>query len=404
METPMNPLREHFYLEPEVIFLNHGSFGATPRPVLEVYQTWQRRLEAQPVRFLARESLEYFRDARGKLATYLHADPINLVFIPNATFGVNVVARSFDLQSGDEVLTSNHEYGACDNAWKFLAKKHGFQIVQQEIPLPSPSKGEIVDTLWAGVSEQTRLIFLSHITSSTAIRLPIEEICQRAREKDIPVLVDGAHAPGQINLNLQDLGADFYIGNCHKWMMAPKGAAFLHIQPQYQDFIQPLVVSWGWGENCPYQSDSRLQAILEWWGTKDPAAYFSVPAAIRFQAEHKWDEVRQNCQLILAEALTQIEELTGMPSIYHPNEDNFVQVGAGLLPGDSRPDELQSWLYENFRIEIPVIQWGDQWLIRPSVQGYNIPEDLDLLVQAMQKYLQEGRRFRKGDSESRPYR
>lgn len=383
----MNTLQSQFYLDPQVIFLNHGSFGATPRPVLEEYQAWQRRLEAQPVLFLAREFWEHSRTARQALAAYLGADPDNLVFIPNATFGVNIVARSLELQPGDQVLTSNHEYGACENVWEFLGQRAGFQLVQREIPLPLPSEDEIVETLWSGVTERTRLIFLSQITSPTAVRLPVEGICRRARDAGIPLLVDGAHAPGQIGLELNSLGADFYTGNCHKWMMAPKGAAFLHIQPEYHDLIQPLVVSWGWGENCPFESESRLQALLEWWGTRDPAAHFSVPAAIRFQEDHHWDEVRPKCREMLAETLAKIEQLTGLPSIYGKTRDNFVQVGGALLPAGSRPEELQPWLYEKHRIEIPVIQWGDQWLIRPSVQGYNTREDLDLLIEALGEYL-----------------
>ncbi len=384
----MNALRNDFLLDPKVTFLNHGSFGATPRPVMEEYQAWQRRLEAQPVLFLARESRENFRAARQILAAYLGADPQNLVFIPNATFGVNVLARSLDLQPDDEILISNHEYGACENVWKYLSEKNGFKVVQQDIPLPLPSETEILEILWSGVNERTRLIFISQITSPTAVRLPVEEICRRARQVGIPVLVDGAHAPGQIKLDLRTLGADFYTGNCHKWLMAPKGAAFLHIQPEYQDLIQPLVVSWGWGENSPYESDSRLQAILEWWGTKDPAAYFSVPAAIQFQEEHHWEEIRLQCQKMLAESLARIEKLTGLPSIYGKNQGRFVQLGAALLPEDSRMEKLQAWLYEKYLIEIPVIQWGDQWLIRLSVQGYNTQEDLDLLIQALGKYLE----------------
>ena len=382
----MNSLRNQFLLDPELIFLNHGSFGATPRPVLEEYQAWQGRLEAQPVRFLARESRVNFRAAREALASYLGADPVNLVYIPNATFGVNVVARTFDLQPGEEILTSNHEYGACENIWEFLGQKAGFKIVRQEIPLPLPPREELLEIIWSGVSKRTRLIFLSQITSPTAVRLPVEEVCQRAKDAGIPVLVDGAHAPGQIKLDLRSLEADFYTGNCHKWMMAPKGAAFLHIQPEHQDFIQPLVVSWGWGENCPYESDSRLQAILEWWGTKDPAAYLSVPAAIRFQSEHNWDDVRHCCREMLAGALADIEKQTGLPSIYSNDPNNFLQVGAALLPDDWQPEKLQGWLYENHRIEIPVIQWGDQWLIRPSVQGYNTREDLDALLNALEEY------------------
>ncbi|MFN2281013.1 MAG: aminotransferase class V-fold PLP-dependent enzyme, partial [Anaerolineales bacterium] len=241
----MDELRSHFLLDPEVTFLNHGSFGAAPRQVLDTYQEWQRRLEAQPVKFLGREVLDLLRVARRELAGYLNADPDNLVFIPNATFGVNVVARSFDFHPGDELLTSNQEYGACENVWDFLGQRSGLRVVQQEIPLPLPSDDEILEIIWSGVSQRTRLIFLSHITSPTAVRLPVEEISRRAQEAGIPILIDGAHAPGQIALDLTELGADFYTGNCHKWMMAPKGSAFLHIRPEYRDFIQPLVISWG---------------------------------------------------------------------------------------------------------------------------------------------------------------
>ena len=222
----MNLLKPLFFLDPEVIFLNHGSFGATPRPVLENYQDWQRRLENQPVLYLVRENQDHFRTARMKLASYLKAKPDNLVFVPNATFGVNVIARSLDFQPGDEVLTSNHEYGACDNVWDFLNQKKGLKVIRQEIPLPLPSKEEMIDMIWDGVTVKTRLIFLSQITSPTAINLPIEEICRRARDAGILTLVDGAHAPGQLDLDLNSFEADFYTGNCHKWLMAPKGSGF----------------------------------------------------------------------------------------------------------------------------------------------------------------------------------
>ena len=382
----MNKLKSLFFLDPEVVFLNHGSFGATPRPVLENYQDWQRRLEKQPVLYLVRENQEHFRSARKELASYLNTDPDNLVYVPNATFGVNVIARSLDFQPGDELLTTNHEYGACDNIWTFLSQKKGLKVIQRHIPLPLPSKEEMIEAIWEGVSEKTRLIFLSQITSPTAIRLPVEEICQRAREAGILILIDGAHAPGQLDLDLDELGADFYTGNCHKWLMAPKGSGFLHIQPEHLDLVDPLVVSWGWGENCPYNNDSRLQAILEWWGTKDPAAYFSTPAAIAFQQEYDWDQVRTACRKMLGGVLRKIEELTGLPSIYGENEGSFIQIGAAEWPADWRPESLQSWLYDVHKIEIPIIHWEDRWLIRPSVQGYNRQEDLDLLVKALREY------------------
>ncbi len=383
----MNTLRKQFLLDPEVIFLNHGSFGATPKPVFETYQDWQRKLEKQPVEFLDREFHGNIRTARIRLGATLGADPRNLAYIPNATFGVNIVARSLNLDPGDEILTSDHEYGACDNIFSFLSHKQGIKLVRQHIPLPLPSPEKILELFWEGVTDQTRLVFLSQITSSTAVRFPIESICNRANDAGILVLIDGAHAPGQIDLNLDKIGADFYTGNCHKWLLSPKGSAFLFVTPECQDLIEPLVVNWGWGENCPYESDSRFLALLEWWGTKDPAAYLSVPAAIQFQDDHNWEKVRENCQDMLSNTLSEIESLTGMPSIYGENKSNHIQLGTAELSLDCQPQRLQKWLYQEYKIEIPVIEWKDRWFLRPSVQGYNDQGDLDQLVKALKHFL-----------------
>jgi isopenicillin-N epimerase len=383
----MDTLRSQFLLDPEVIFLNHGSFGATPKPVFKTYQQWQRRLEKQPVKFLDREIQRYFSTARQSLANYLKSDPLDLVYIPNATFGVNIIARSIDFQPGDQVLTSNHEYGACLNVWLFLSQKTGLEVIPVDIPLPLPSAEEIVEHFWEKVTTKTKLIFLSQITSPTAVRLPVKKICLKARESGILTLIDGAHAPGQIDLNLEELGADFYTGNCHKWMLAPKGSAFLVTRLECQGLIEPLVVSWGWGENCPYPSESRYLALLEFWGTKDPAAYFSLPAAIKFQEKHNWEDVRQKCHQLLSKCLVRMENLTGLPSIYGGNKDNYQQMGVVELPPECQPKKLQEWLYKNYNIEIPVINWEGRWLIRPSVQGYNSQEDLDLLVEAVGEYM-----------------
>ncbi|MCA9998356.1 MAG: aminotransferase class V-fold PLP-dependent enzyme [Anaerolineales bacterium] len=212
-----NTFRNLFLLDPDVVFLNHGSFGATPRPVFDVYQAWQRQIEYQPVKFIGRELTGYLQTARHTLGNYLHAHGDDLVYIPNATFGVNIVARALLLTAEDEVLTTDHEYGACDRVWRFVSQKKGFHYVRQPIPLPVTSPEEIVEQLWQGVTPRTKVIYLSHITSATALRLPVEAICQRAREAGILTLVDGAHAPGQIPLDLTAMGADFYTGNCHKW-------------------------------------------------------------------------------------------------------------------------------------------------------------------------------------------
>ena len=265
-------MKEHYLLDPAFIFLNHGSFGATPCSVMETYQAWQIRLERQPVQFISRELLPALKQARQTLGKYLNADADDLVYIPNATFGVNIIARSLQLEPGDEILTTDHEYGACENVWKFASQKNGTILVKQPIPLPLASPANIVKQLWRGVTAKTRVIFISHITSPTAVRMPVEIICKKAREARILTVIDGAHAPGQIPLNLTGMEPDFYLGNCHKWMQSAKGAGFLYARRELQPLLDPLVISWGWGENASFTSGSQFLDYFEWAGTNDPSA------------------------------------------------------------------------------------------------------------------------------------
>jgi isopenicillin-N epimerase len=389
--TDMNALKPLFLLDPEVIFLNHGSFGATPRPVFETYQNWQRRLERQPVRFIAREMLDHLRSARQHLGRYLNAPPDDLVFVPNATFAINIVARSLDLQPGDEILASDHEYGACNNLWDFVCRKTGARYVQQPVPLPVSDPEEVVEQLWDGVTPHTRVIFLTHLSSPTALKFPVEEVCSRARQAGILTLIDGAHAPGQIPLDLQEVQADFYVGNCHKWMMSPKGAGFLHTRPEHQALLEPLVVSWGWDDNCPYDAGSRYLNLLEWWGTKDPAAYLSVPAAIQFQQEHDWERVRQGCRALAVETRRRIDALTGLESICpEPAQDGYLwfqQMVSVRLPDQIDTHALSTKLYDEYRIEVPFQRWNEHNFVRISFQGYNSPADAEALLAALQVLL-----------------
>jgi isopenicillin-N epimerase len=383
----MDHLKKEFLLDPGVVFLNHGSFGACPRPVFEEYQRFQRKLEHQPVLFLGREILDEMRGARQRLGEFVHSDPQDVVYVPNATFGVNIVARSLNLQAGDEVLITDHEYGACENIWDFLSLQQGFSVQRTCVPLPLPDPEQILDRILEQITSRTRLLFISQITSPTAVQMPVSDLCTAARSRGILTVIDGAHGPGQLPLDLTGLGADFYTGNCHKWLLSPKGAGFLYIRKEHQKKVRPLVVSWGWGENCPYQSDSKMLGLLEYWGTKDPAAYLSVPRAINFQIENNWDQVRKNCQNLLGDALSEIRKLTGMPSIYGKTGQNgYAQMAAVELPSRWQPHELQAWLYDHRRIEIPVISWNQRWLLRISVQGYNTWEDLEELISALKDW------------------
>jgi len=373
-------LRKYFMLDSKVIFLNHGSFGATPRPVFHEDQRWQRELEKQPVEFLGRRITRLMAESRTVLGKYLGTHADNVVYTQNVTISLNVVARSLELGPGDEVLASDHEYGAMDRMWRFLSKEYGFDYIR----LGSSLQG-FAESFWRGVTPRTRVIFLSHITSPTAVIFPIAEILRRARAAGILTIVDGAHVPGQIPLQLDFLGADFYGGNLHKWLCAPKGAGFLYARPEVQHFLKPLIVSWGYESDTP--SGSNFVDYNEWWGTRDMAAFLSVPAAIEFQEKHDWDKVRDACHDLLREVQQRVCELTRLSPL-HPQDDSwFRQMATAPLPADTDIVALKTRLYDEYRIEVPLLEWNGQKLIRISVQGYNTKKDLDRLVQALSHFL-----------------
>jgi isopenicillin-N epimerase len=390
-----NPNKKYFLLDPQVVFLNHGSFGACPRPVFAAYQAWQRLLEQQPVQFFGRDYTRYDQQARQVLGEELNADPANLVFVTNATYGVNVVAHSLSshpdqrLKPGDEILTTDHEYGACNQAWEYACRQTGARYIRQPIALPVSSPEEVAERFWQGVTPRTRVIYLSHITSPTALRFPVEALCRRARQAGILTMIDGAHAPGQIPLDLQEIDADFYTGNCHKWMMSPKGAGFLYAAPAAQRLVEPLVVGWGWNPDPAQVQDPLYFSYLHWTGTADPAASLSVPAAIQFAHDHDWESVRQGCHALLRQTIQRLYELTGLPPAYPLDSAFYRQMGIAPLPSEIDAVAWRKRLYADFHIEIPLIEWQGQKFLRISAQGYNTPKDLDTLVKAVKALLSE---------------
>ncbi|CAG0936028.1 isopenicillin-N epimerase [Thermoflexales bacterium] len=377
-------LRDRFLLEPHVIFLNHGSFGACPKPVFDEYQRWQRELERQPVEFLGRRFNDLMLTARSALGAFVGAAADDLVYVTNATVGLNSVARSLALRPDDEVLSTDHEYGALDRAWRFLCGKCGAKYLRQPVSVPIRSADEVTDAIWSGVTDRTRVLFLSHITSPTAITFPIKPLIDRAHKRGIITIVDGAHAPGQIDLNLRELGADFYSGNLHKWLMSPKGSAFLYARREMQHLIEPLVISWGWEAENP--GPSKFIDEQEWTGTRDIAAFLSVPAAIQFQRDHDWPRVRSECHELVRYARKQVSKLTGLPPLTHDDPDWFAQMSALPLPSCDL-DTLKRRLYAEYRIEIPVINWNGRHFLRISVQGYNTRADVDALIAALRELL-----------------
>ncbi len=373
---------EQFLLRPDVAFLNHGSFGACPKPVFEVYQAWQRELEAEPVEFLGRRINTLLAEARMNLGGYLNTDADNLVLVANATHGVNIVARSIALAPGDEVLATDHEYGASDRTWRFICNRRGAHYRRQPIPLPLPSDAEIVEELWRGATDRTKVIFLSHITSPTAVTFPVAEVCRRARERGILTVIDGAHAPGQIDLSLDVLDADFYTGNCHKWLCAPKGAAFLYARPALQQNLHPLIVSWGWESEAP--SHSQFIDYFSWAGTGDPSAYLSIGAAISFENGYNWPEVRRACHKLAVQARDMLLGVTGFPPLYP--DSHFSQMFSVELPEGSIT-ELGTRLFDEYRVEVPLVRWNGRELLRVSIQAYNSAEDIERLVNALRALL-----------------
>ena len=375
-------IKDQFLLDPSVTFLNHGSFGACPKPVFDVYQQWQLELERQPVEFLGRRFPDLLADARESIGTFLNAPADALVFVANATWGVNAVVRSLEFDPGDEVLTSNQEYGACTMSWDWMLEKCGATLVKREIPLPVGDAMETVEHFWEGVNEHTKAIFLSHITAPTALILPLKEICARAREQGILTVIDGAHAPGQIPLDLTDLGADIYTGNFHKWLCAPKGAGFLYVRPEEQAWMESLIISWGWGKSGTISPSTFIERN-EWQGTRDIAPFLSVPAAIEFQAANNWDERRKQCHALLSELRTRARELTGFEPLSPDDSSWFSQMMTFEIPVEDA-QAFTRGLYDNYQIEIPGVGWGGRSFLRCSFQVYNDQDDLNTLMNALE--------------------
>ena len=387
-------LARQFLLREDVVFLNHGSFGACPRPVFEAYQRFQLELESEPVEFLGRRLNDLMRTPREALAAELGTAQDNIAAVTNATGGLNIVARSLPLKPGDQILTTDHEYSALEKTWAFICRQTGAEVVVVKVPLPLTSEAAFTDAIVAGMTARTRVLFLSHITSPTALLFPIENSVAEARRRGIWSVIDGAHTPGHIPLDLDALGADFYSGNCHKWMMTPKGSAFLYARPDVQRLVDPLVVSHGWtaGSKEPGAKgafgNSPFIDEIEMQGTRDPSAWLALPEAIRFRQENDWPSVAGHCAQLAQDTARRLGELTGLPSLSTP-EFSAPQMVAMPIPQCDAP-EIHKTLFDRYRIEIPVFKWQDTCIARVSVQGYNSRPQMDRLIAALSELLDLG--------------
>lgn len=372
----MNNLKDLFYLNPEITFLNFGSFGACPKPIIEDQRKWQMEMERDPVQFIAVRSLEYLQNSRKALADYIHCNANDLVFTPNPSYAMNIIAKSFALKAGDEILSTNLEYGAMDRTWNYYCRKSGAKFIRNVVSLPVVSKEQFIEEFWKGFSENTKAIFISHITSSTALKLPVHEICAEAKRRGLLTIVDGAHVPGHIPLDLSTLEADIYTGACHKWMMTPKGSSFLYVRKELQDQFDPLVISWGYESEAP--SESQFIDYHQMQGTRDFTAFLTIPKSIEFMKTYDWPTVAQGCTELAHKNYGKFCELLRTEPLCPVNTDFLGQM-CSIPVSTKKPLELKSILFNKYKIEIPVMVHEKYTFLRYSIQAFNDQKDLDKL-------------------------
>lgn len=373
-------MKTQFLLNPEITFLNHGSFGACPKPIFENYQFWQLELEKEPVQFIQKKAAGYLKTAKDALAKYIHCASDDFFFVPNPTVAINTIMRSLALQSNDEILTTNHEYGAMDRTWNFYCEKSGAKLIRQNISLPIHSKEKLLEEFWKGYSSKTKVVFINQISSATALIFPVKEICEKARQLGLITIIDGAHVPGHIDLNITDLNPDYYTGTLHKWMLAPKGSSFLYVKKEFQDAIDPLIVSWGYQSLSP--SNSRFLDYHEYQGTRDISAFLATPAAIAFLEENNWNQVSHNCKQLILTYYKSFCDLLGSEPIC-PISSDFLGQMCSIPIKTKNPLALKELLFTKYKIEIPVMTIDHGTFIRISLNGYNTEADLEILRLAL---------------------
>ena len=371
-------LKTLFMLDPEITHLNHGSYGACPKPIFDSLIKWQKKLEYEPVRHLGYDIFKYLENSRNALSDFVGCNKDDIIFSPNPSTALNTVIKSLDLKKGDEILTTNHEYGALDKTWGFICKRTGAKYINQTISLPLISNEEFITQFSKGITDNTKIIFMSHITSSTGIIFPAKEICKIAKEKNIMCIIDGAHVPAHIKLNIPELDPDVYVGACHKWMCSPKGVSFLYAKKNIQDMIDPLVVSWGYDSEFP--SHSKFLDYHQWQGTRDMSAYLTIPDTIKFLKEHNWEEVSNKCKEVNRWARDEINTLLKKDVLC---DESLIGQMSSIYVDCDATIEYYIDFYKKYKIQVPFIRWNNQSLFRISIQAYNSKEDVYKLLDAL---------------------
>ncbi len=373
-------MKHLFQLDPSITYLNHGSFGACPSSIFDEYIFWQKEMEKEPVQFITKKFPSALNASKVALAKVIGCDVADFFYVENPTFAINQVVNSLDLKVGDEVLTSDLEYGAMDKTFQYYAQKKGFIYKRQPILLPLMDKEEIVNQFFAGLTPNTKVVFISHITSATALILPVKEICAKAKSLGLITIVDGAHVPGHIDLDLRTLQADFYTGTLHKWLLAPKGASFLYVAKNFQSQLEPLIISWGYESGIA--NGNPFLEENEYIGTRVAAAFLVMPAIEDFFIKNNWLEKTAQCKQTILANYEDFCSLVGTVPICKISPDFLGQM-CSIPIKTNHPQKVYDLLFEKYKIEIPVTQQNGIFFIRIAFQAYNTSADLALLKEAI---------------------
>jgi len=389
--------RSDFTLDDGVTYLNNGSFGPSPRRVQEVRKSWIDRLERQPMKFLTRDLEPALRDAMNPLADLVGTASTNMTFVDNATFGMNIVARTVPLSRDEEVLLTDHEYGAVMRVWRDRCKETGAKVVVQRLPDPLTDPNELVEEFLKGVTERTKLIVISHVTSATAAIFPVQEICHAARRMKIPVCIDGPHAIGMVPVNLDVIDCDFYCASCHKWLSATFGTGFLYVAPRWQHRVKPAIISWGGSVSG---QEPSWQDEFNWIGTRDLSGVLAIPEAIRCLKEHGWERFRNETHQLVQHGAERISSLTGLDPLINDHTTWNASMITLPVPGivengeqHGRRDPLQNTLWNRYQIEVPVFTWKNRRFLRISCHLYNTTDDVDHLLNALEECFAKDHKF-----------
>ncbi len=373
-------LKDQFLLDPAITFLNFGSFGAVPKPILQAYNNWQLECEKDPVYFIKFRAATLLQESRTVLANYISCQAADVVYVTNPSYAVNIIAKSLQLQPGDEVLTTNLEYGACDKTWDYYCTKANAKYIKAPITLPVTDAATLVKELFAHCNANTKLIFISHITSVTGLILPVAAIAKKAKELGITVFVDGAHVPGHIPLNISNSNFDIYTGACHKWMMTPRGSSFLYVKKELQHLFDPLTISWGYQAVAPGESIFIDNHQMQ--GTRDITPFLCIQDSIAFMKKNNWEAIKLHCKHMVKQYAPIFAKALNA-TLLSPITDEWLGQMLSVPITCNNAMELELLLKQKYNITVPIMQQNGKSYVRYSINAFNTEEDLDKLLAAL---------------------